>query len=86
MWSAGVAYADEQAPVGLESTAQGLFGATSFGFGAAVGGLIGGMLLESVGGRGMFFLFGIIILGGLAVVETVRRILPREEVPIVTLD
>jgi PPP family 3-phenylpropionic acid transporter len=84
MWSAGVAYADEQAPAGLKSTAQGLFGAISFGFGSAVGGLIGGMLLESVGGRGMFFVFGIIILGGLAVVETIKRILPREEIPFVT--
>ena len=83
MWSAGVAYADEQAPAGLKSTAQGLFGAISFGFGSAVGGLIGGMLLESVGGRGMFFVFGILILGGLAVLEIVRRILPREEVPFV---
>jgi len=83
MWSAGVAYADEQAPAGLKSTAQGLFGAISFGFVSAVGGLIGGMLLESVGGRGMFFVFGILILGGLAVVEMVRRILPPEEVPLV---
>lgn len=81
MWSAGVAYADEQAPSGLKSTAQGLFGAISFGFGSAVGGLIGGMLLESVGGRGMFFVFGIIILGGLAVVETIKRILPHEQIP-----
>jgi PPP family 3-phenylpropionic acid transporter len=81
MWSAGVAYADEQAPVGLKSTAQGLFGAISFGFGSAVGGLIGGVLLESIGGRGMFFVFGLIILGGLAIVETIKRILPREEAP-----
>jgi MFS family permease len=34
MWSAGVAYADEHAPVGLKSTAQGLFGAASFGVGS----------------------------------------------------
>lgn len=81
MWSAGVAYADEQAPAGLKSTAQGLFGAISFGFGSAIGGLIGGVLLESLGGRGMFFVFGIIILSGLAVVETIKRILPREEIP-----
>ncbi len=83
MWSAGVAYADEQAPPGLKSTAQGLLGAISFGFGSAVGGLIGGVLLESIGGRGMFFVFGIIILGGLAIVETIKWILPKEEVPLV---
>ncbi|HKI55153.1 MAG TPA: MFS transporter, partial [Anaerolineales bacterium] len=40
MWSAGVAYAYEHAPSGLKSTAQGVFGAASFGIGSAVGGLI----------------------------------------------
>ncbi len=81
MWSAGVAYADDQAPAGLKSTAQGLFGAISFGFGSAVGGLIGGVLLQSIGGRGMFFVFGLIILGGLVIVEVIKRILSREEIP-----
>ncbi len=80
MWSAGVSYADEHAPAGLKSTAQGLFGAMSFGFGSAVGGFIGGLLLESIGGRGMFLAFGFIILGGLGIIEIVKRILPREEV------
>jgi MFS transporter, PPP family, 3-phenylpropionic acid transporter len=81
MWLAGVAYADEHAPAGMKSTAQGLFGAVSFGFGAAVGGFLGGLLLESVGGRGMYLVFGFIILSGLAVIEVLKRILPAEEVP-----
>jgi len=81
MWLAGVAYADEHAPAGLKSTGQGLFGAMSFGFGSAVGGFIGGLLLESIGGRGMFLVLGIIILVGLAMIEGVRRILPEKEVP-----
>jgi MFS family permease len=81
MWLAGVAYADEHAPAGLKSTAQGLFGALSFGFGAAVGGFLGGLLLESVGGRGMYLVFGLIILGGLGLIELLKRILPAEEVP-----
>jgi MFS transporter, PPP family, 3-phenylpropionic acid transporter len=81
MWLAGVAYADEHAPVGLKSTAQGLLGAMSFGFGAAVGGFLGGLLLESVGGRGMYLVFGLIILGGLGLIEVLKRILPAEEVP-----
>jgi PPP family 3-phenylpropionic acid transporter len=80
MWLAGVAYADEHAPAGLKSTAQGLFGAVSFGVGSAVGGFIGGLLLENLGGRGMFLVFGLIILGGIAVVEVVKRILPVEEI------
>ena len=81
MWLAGVDYADEHAPAGLKSTAQGLFGAMSFGFGSAVGGFLGGLLLGSVGGRGMYLVFGSIILGGLAIIEVLKRMLPGEEVP-----
>jgi PPP family 3-phenylpropionic acid transporter len=79
MWLAGVSYADENAPVGLKSTAQGLFGATTFGVGAAVSGFIAGPLLASIGGRGMFLVFGIIILIGLGVVEVLRRLFPEKK-------
>lgn len=80
MWVAGVSYADKNAPAGLKSTAQGVFGAVTFGFGSAVSGFLGGVMLENLGGRGMFLVFGIIILVGLALVDGIRRILPREEV------
>jgi MFS family permease len=80
MWVAGVAYADENAPAGLKSTAQGLFGAVMFGFGSAVSGFVGGILLENIGGRGMFLVFGMIILAGLALVEGVSTLLPGGEV------
>jgi len=73
MWLAGVSYADENAPEGLKSTAQGLFGAVSFGFGSAASGFIGGILLESIGGRAMFLVFGVGILVLLALVEGTRR-------------
>jgi len=79
MWVAGVAYADEHSPAGLKSTGQGLFGAMTFGFGSAVGGFIGGLLLASVGGRQMFFVFGVIILVGLALIEGIKRIFPERE-------
>jgi PPP family 3-phenylpropionic acid transporter len=82
MWLAGVSYADENAPAGLKSTAQGLFGATTFGVGAAVSGFIAGPLLASTGGRGMFLVFGIIILVGVGVAEGIRRIFPeKSELP-----
>ncbi|HKJ38134.1 MAG TPA: major facilitator superfamily domain-containing protein 6 [Anaerolineales bacterium] len=79
MWAAGVAYADANAPVGLKSTAQGLFGSMTFGFGAAVSGFVGGLLLERIGGRGMFLVFGVIILAGLLLIEAVKRFIPEKE-------
>ena len=78
MWLAGVSYADEHAPAGLKSTGQGLFGAMSFGFGSAFGGFVGGLLLERIGGRGMFLVFGIIILAGLVLVEGAKRLFPEK--------
>ena len=81
MWLAGVAYADEHAPAGLKSTAQGLLGAVTFGFSSAIGGFIGGLLLESMGGRGLFLVFGITILAGLGLIEAFRRLVPERTIP-----
>ena len=77
MWLAGVSYADENAPAALKSTAQGVFSAMTFGFGSALGGFFGGLMLESIGGRGMFLVIGIIILVGLVLIEASKRLFNR---------
>ncbi|HET6823683.1 MAG TPA: hypothetical protein VFH34_13630, partial [Anaerolineales bacterium] len=83
---AGVSYADEHAPPRLKSSAQGLFGAMTFGVGSAAAGFLGGLLLGTIGGRGMFLVLGIIVLVGLAVAEGIRRVFPdRNELAPVTV-
>lgn len=77
MWIAGVAYVDEIAPPGLSATAQGMFGAMVFGFGAAVGGFVGGPLLETTGGRGIYLTFGIIVVLVVALAALGMRLLPK---------
>ncbi|HXD12023.1 MAG TPA: hypothetical protein VN653_18285 [Anaerolineales bacterium] len=50
-----------------------------FGFGAAVSGFLGGVLLENIGGRNMFLVLGIIILAGLGLIEGAKRLFPERE-------
>ena len=72
-WIAGVAYAAERAPHGMQASAQGLFGAASMGIGAALGGLFGGILLASVGGQMMYAIFGVVVLAGLVILTALER-------------
>jgi PPP family 3-phenylpropionic acid transporter len=78
-WIAAVAYANEHAPSGMEASAQGLFGAAVMGVGAALGGLLGGILIGSVGGRGMYLFFGALMLGGLALILAAERLTGRSK-------
>ena len=70
---AGVTYADQHAPPGLRATGQGLFNTALGGVGAAVGGLAGGLLFESLGAKGMYLVFSVFILLVLAVVGFAKR-------------
>jgi len=78
LWTAGVAYADEHSPAGLKATGQGMLGAMTFGIGSAVGGFLGGFLLESIGGRGLFLVFGLILVVGVAIVFLLERWTPEK--------
>jgi PPP family 3-phenylpropionic acid transporter len=78
-WVAGVAYANENAPPGMEASAQGLFNAVVAGIGSAMGGLLGGLLIAAVGGRGMFLVFGVIVLGGFGLLTLLERLTSRAQ-------
>ena len=77
LWMAGVAYADKHAPPNMKATVQGLFASMNFGIGSAVGGFLAGPLLVSIGGNGLFTVFGAIVtvsaLIGLGFGQRLRR-------------
>ena len=72
-WVAGVSYANEISPEGMKATAQGLFGAMTVGFGAAAGGLAGGLLLGGISGQGLFLSIGVFTLLSLLVIFLIER-------------
>jgi PPP family 3-phenylpropionic acid transporter len=77
LWVAGVSYANENAPVGLSATAQGVFGAMLFGFGSAGGGFLSALLFERVGGAQMYAIFGAMMFVTLIVYIFLERRIPK---------
>ena len=79
-WSAGVNYCKTMAPIGLEATAQGLFQSTYAGLGRSFGGLIGGLLYESVGPAIMFRLACLWTCVAWVMIAAVQHVLKRATV------
>jgi PPP family 3-phenylpropionic acid transporter len=80
IYTAGVHFADQVASPGMKATAQGMFNGTLMGFGAAAGGLLGGILLDSFSPGGMYGFIGILVLVGLiAFLLVERRFFPVTE-------
>jgi PPP family 3-phenylpropionic acid transporter len=65
LWAGGVLYAAQRAPADLGTTAQTLFSSMFLGIGAAVGALLGGILLDTVGLANAFRISGAISIGAL---------------------
>ena len=65
MLVAGVTFASQMAPAGLDATAQSVFHTTMTGMGGITGSLAGGMLFERFGGEGLYAISGTVVLLGL---------------------
>ena len=79
---AGVAYADEMSPLGMNTTTQGILGAVYFGIGSAIGGFVGGPLLENIGGAGLYLVFGITAASALIIVTILQKILAAQQIAV----
>jgi predicted MFS family arabinose efflux permease len=62
----GTMYASKVAPPGRGASMQGVFQATYLSIGGGLGGLLGGLLLESQGGATLFSTSALLVLGGWA--------------------
>jgi PPP family 3-phenylpropionic acid transporter len=73
IFTAGVHFAGQIAPPGMQATTQGMFSGMLMGFGSAAGGLLGGLLLDRFSPGGMYAVVGALVLGGLMVFLLVER-------------
>jgi PPP family 3-phenylpropionic acid transporter len=73
IFTAGVHFAGQIAPPGMQATTQGMFSGMLMGFGSAAGGLLGGLLLDRFSPGGMYAVVGALVLGGLIIFLLVER-------------
>jgi PPP family 3-phenylpropionic acid transporter len=73
IYTAGVHYAGQIAPPGMQATTQGMFAGTLMGFGSATGGFLGGLLLDRFSPGGMYACIGALVLAGLVAFLLVER-------------
>ncbi len=73
IFTAGVHFAGQIAPPGMQATTQGMFSGMLMGFGSAAGGLLGGLLLDRFSPGGMYAVVGALVLGGLVIFLLVER-------------
>ena len=80
IYTAGVYFADQVAPPGMKATAQGMFNGTLMGFGAAAGGLLGGVLMDRFSPSIMYAGVGGLVLVGLLIFLLFERRLAAKTV------
>ena len=73
IFTAGVHFAGQIAPPGMQASTQGMFSGVLMGFGSAAGGLLGGLLLDRFSPGGMYAVVGALVLGGLIIFLLVER-------------
>jgi MFS transporter, PPP family, 3-phenylpropionic acid transporter len=81
MWVAGVSFAGEIAPEGFGATAQGLFSSTVMGLGGIGGAFLGGLLLDQIGGAGVFRVSAMLVSIGLILLLVGGRVLTSRNHP-----
>ena len=83
IYTAGVHYADQVAPPGMQATSQGMFSGTLMGFGAAAGAFLGGILMDRFTPGGMYAITGVLVLVGLVLFLLIeRRFFPGKGIPV----
>jgi PPP family 3-phenylpropionic acid transporter len=73
IYTAGVHFAGQIAPPGMQATTQGMFSGTLMGFASAAGGLLGGLLLDRFSPGGMYGIAGALVLASLIAFLLIER-------------